>query len=205
MKKNIFLLIILFVVINPIFAQFDPFSIYDITEIPKGIANIDGEFETGYSWKDKNGINYFFTTLDGEGEYDTYSKYMYAYHYIKTDDGFKLLRKTIDFVKDCEFDVILDLYPNSIIFLDLDKDGYTEITYTYKLACTSDISPCTAKLIMLENGDKYAIRGTEALLYYGEFSTSDYKIDAAFNKAPKSFLPFAKVIWNKYCFTIKSY
>jgi hypothetical protein len=33
------------------------------------------------------------------------------------------------------------------------------VTFAYTLACRSDVSPVTFKLLMLENGRKYIVRG----------------------------------------------
>jgi hypothetical protein len=73
----------------------------------------------------------------------------------------------------------------------------------YTLGCVSDVSPLELKLMLYENGKKYALRGRtrmpERIVIGGEeFSKSNYKIDPAFEKAPQSFLEFAKKHWKMY-------
>ena len=137
---------------------------------------------------------------------------MYCYHYKKTTSGYTLLRKTLDFVKDCQSNAALDFGIISEIFItDIDKDGYVEITYVYKLACVNESCVgASLKLIMLENGEKYAIRGDEILLsncYIGfpHLNAGGYVIDPSFNKAPKSLLEFAKIIWGNYYLNLNYY
>jgi hypothetical protein len=68
-----------------------------------------------------------------------------------------------------------------------------EITFVYRLGCDGDPTPVPMKLMMLEDGDKYAIRGTTSLEMYNH--VGEMNVDASFNDAPDEFLPFAKKIW----------
>ena len=70
----------------------------------------------------------------------------------------------------------------------------------YRLGCTGDASPVPLKLMMLENSDKYAIRGTTLVdldkIYGGGGKLGGEKeVDASFKNAPKGFLDFANEQW----------
>jgi len=78
----------------------------------------------------------------------------------------------------------------------MDNNNLGEITFAYKLACISDASPLTLKLLILENGNKYIIRGTTKVDLGPEYRIESTKsIDPSFDKAPKSFLLHAKKTW----------
>ena len=52
--------------------------------------------------------------------------------------------------------------------------------------------------MLLENGEKYAIRGDEYIQeYYPESGKKEF--DAEFKKAPASFKKHASKLWDKYC------
>ena len=106
----------------------------------------------------------------------------------------RLLREITDFVKDCEFDLILGHELDAISLTDIDNDEIGEITFIYRMACTSDVSPSTQKLIMLEDGNKYALRGTTKVMGEG----GDYEAGEEFNSAPEGFLKHADELWNEH-------
>ena len=128
----------------------------------------------------------------------------------RTDDGFERSReltvthsaggkeiwKARDFVNQCEFDLTLDVLEGSIRLTDLDGDGEPEVSFVYRLACRSDVSPLDAKLLMYEGATKYALRGqTKERVGENEFAGGDFKVDPAFEQAPKQFVEFAKAQW----------
>ena len=128
----------------------------------------------------------------------------------KTDDGFERSReltvthsagskqvwKARDFVERCEFDVTLEVIEGSIRLTDLDADGEPEVSFLYRLACRSDVSPLDAKLLMYEGAAKYALRGTtKERVGENEFAGGEYKVDPSFEQAPTQFVEFAKAQW----------
>ncbi|MDJ1497770.1 hypothetical protein QNI19_32820 [Cytophagaceae bacterium DM2B3-1] len=167
-----------------------------------------GNFIQALSWEDKNGENLIILTetemKEGKEEKDGRSKELYAFHYIdKSTNTFQQLRQIYDFEKDCPFDVMVDHVAGSLSVTDLDKDGFAEITFLYTVGCRSDVSPDVLKLMMLENGEKYAIRG-RTVLYENGSPMKDYAetpakvVDASFNKAPKAFLDYANKQWEQF-------
>lgn len=112
--------------------------------------------------------------------------------------GKKEVFKARDFVRACEFDLSLDLLEGSVQLTDLDDDGEPEISFAYQLACRSDVSPLTVKLLMYEGSTKYALRGESRVrVSETEFVGGDFSADPAFDKAPKAFLEFARKRWRE--------
>jgi hypothetical protein len=163
--------------------------------------NYEGEIVHGESWEDANGKNLMIftrkeiekTSLEGPSET---SIYLYAYHYADKGDGYKQLIKIQDWEEKCDLVNHAQFRQKTINITDLNKDGKAELTFIYRLGCNGDPTPVTMKLIMLEDGEKYAIRGTTLVVLSPEYKYGgEMNIDASFNKAPKEFLDFAKKIW----------
>lgn len=92
----------------------------------------------------------------------------------------KELRLVSDGVTGCEFDVVAQFLPGSVSITDEDADGVDELTFAYDVACTSDVSPNTRKLIVLEGKDKHILRGTSQVdpgdgPVGGEFTADGFK------------------------------
>ncbi|MEL6820421.1 MAG: hypothetical protein AAFP70_01570, partial [Calditrichota bacterium] len=161
------------------------FRVMDNSSINLSESMYEGNIVYKKAWQDLNGKNIvIFTNKEHE---------LFAYHYAVKSGEVKLLRRVYDFTEaNCEFDLFADFIEKSITVTDLNNDNYGEITFAYQLACISDVSPKQLKLLMLQNGEKYIIRGqTEANLGYNEIIGGDKKIDASFEKAPPQFLEYA--------------
>jgi len=171
-----------------------------ILEIPSA-CKVEGDLVDAYSWKDLNGTNYFIRSLgkvEEGGDLDglpTASQYLYAYHYTENSKGeFELVEDIVDFVKDCEFDIIIGHELDAISLTDLDSNQVGEIAFVYRTSCTSDVSPSTQKLILLENGAKYALRGSTKVMGMG----GEFEADPSFETAPKGFQEHAESLWNDH-------
>lgn len=149
---------------------------------------------------------------------------LYAFHYIKKDTAYKLLWKTTDAEKACQFDLTAQFIKASLMITDLDNDNIAETTVQYKLVCRSDVSPAYMKLIMHEDSVKYALRGFMWVQASAEekFTVTEkdmnleklpkksdeieqlfqsygrYETEKEFKNAPPSFLEFAKKQWFKF-------
>ena len=155
---------------------------YDLSKL-----DYDGKIVNKRIWEDSNGENIaLFTRNKNE---------LFVYHYTIIADNAKLLKKIYDFEKGCEYDLFLKFIENSIKVTDLDNDNNGEITFAYQKACISDISPKGLKLIMLENGNKFIIRGTTSIDKPGIKVDGSKIVDVSFNKAPDNFLSHANKIW----------
>lgn len=202
---------------NPIFYKdSDTAEKFSITALdPQDFSTLElkGKPVNAQSWKDLNGKNLLFLTQTGiiQGKTDTcQSAELYLYHYIHEGGQFSLIRKIYDVVKDCQFDIYAGFLGSSLTITDLDNDNFAEITILYKLTCRSDVTPASMKLIMIENGDKYALRGsmlnayikhlsdTERMKEIKEYGWGKYTVDKSFKKAPIVFLEFSKKRWELF-------
>jgi hypothetical protein len=168
----------------------------------KGKFEISGTIINGMHWTDKNGDNYVVLTqtVKERTVEDIYVKTtnLFAWHYADFGTGaYREIRKIQDFTKDCEFDNMAAFLPATLSVTDLNKNGFAEVSFMYKLGCKSDVSPDILKLIMMENGEKYALRGETLILMDNTKYGGKKEIDKSFNNAPQEFLNFANELWDK--------
>jgi hypothetical protein len=123
---------------------------------------------------------------------------LFAYHYLSSKDSLHLTWKVYDFIKDCPVDLKASFIKNTFAFTDLNKDGHAEVWLMYKTVCHGDVSPSEMKIIMYENGRKYAVRGTNKMkVSEKEYDGGSHNFDAAFINAPEVFRSYAKALWQK--------
>ena len=130
------------------------------------------------------------------GEDAHYDAELYAYDYTGTGASRSLLWRTVDFQRDCRFDLYAGFLPGTTTITDLDHDGTAEVTFLYTTSCRSDVSPATRKLIMHQGATKYAVRGTTRLPR--GYGGGDMRIDPSFGRAPAALREFAVRRWNQY-------
>lgn len=179
---------------------------FDKSSLPSEI-NYTGNIVSGKRWTDKNGENILILTKtkvkekrskQNSFEEEVRECELYGYHYVSTGGSYSLLWKINDFVKDCPFDLTLDFIPGSLSITDLNDNGIAESTFLYKMACRGDVSPSDLKLIMHENDNKYALRGSMLVKVEGFTDGGNYKVDKSFDSAPDGFLDYAKSQWKEY-------
>ena len=163
------------------------FKVLDVSKYNPEKLPHQGQISFKRIWHDLNGENIVLFTLKN---YE-----LFVYHYVIKNDIVRQLRKVYDIEADCEYDLSLYFIENSIVISDLDQDNYGEITFAYRKACRSDVSSSTMKLLTLENGEKYIIRGTTKISLPGYSEESQKKIDPSFYNAPHPFLTNANRIW----------
>ena len=164
------------------------FNILDKPNYDLSKLNHEGKIVHEKFWQDSNGENIaLFTKKDREE--------LFVYHYAINSGDVKLLMKVHDSEKDCDYDLTLEFIENAIKVTDLDNNNFGEITFSYKKACISDISPMDLELIMLENGNKFTIKGTTSIDKPGIKVDGTKNIDASFKNAPDDFLSHANKIW----------
>ncbi len=183
---------------------------FDKSEMSK-LKDIEGDLLYGYKWKDKAGYNLLiftretaFEPWEGEDiEADMGNNFVYlkAYHFAGTEDNYSLIKLVQDGeLEGCgnpPFELECDFYEESISITDLDEDGYAEATFMYFVLCTSELIPVPTKLIMLENGEKYTIKGNSYIKFFD--TGGEKKVD--FANADKKLLDFANKTWEKFCMT----
>ena len=80
-------------------------------------------------------------------------------HFVTGDGTTRRVETIRDGVEDCGQDVTATFRPGSLGVTDLDHDGVGEVTFAYKLSCAGDVRPARLKLLVLEDGAKYIVRG----------------------------------------------
>lgn len=166
------------------------FKVLNTSSTALNLLKYNGKIVGKKFWKDTNGENIVLFTKQMHE--------LFVYHYSINGDDIKLLRKVYDFSeKGCEYDLFADFVSNATTVTDLDNNNLGEITFAYKLACISDLSPIGLKLLVLENGNKYIIRGNTQINMGKETIGGDKNIDPSFEKAPASFLQHANKIWER--------
>lgn len=152
--------------------------------------------EKALQFDDKNGKNYLVATIHQNRSDEWVSKAILVQHYIEKNNQFVLLRQITDNENHCEFDNDLQFLDQSLILSDLDKNNLVEITFLYKVGCRSDVSPIGLKLMVIENGNKAAIRGKT--IPQGFDFKKEKVADAAFLKLPKPIQDQANKLWDKF-------
>jgi hypothetical protein len=155
-------------------------------------------------WTDRLGENTLILTQTGAlrgkscapGQDPCSDAEVYAYHYVRRGSTVSLLWRTVDFQRGCEFDLYAGFIPESIAVTDLDADGVAESSFMYLLACRSDVSPATLKLIMHEGAQKYAARGSSRPR--GAGAGGEMRPDAALASAPRTFGEFVRAQWRRF-------
>lgn len=177
------------------------------SSVPDDLAH-EGKLVGAFRWADGNGTNtLLFASVEPSGprkegvdpKDQEPSRVLHVDHYAQTSGAApKRLRHVQDFVGDCEFDVTGTFVqvPDDLVLTDLDADGLSEVSFGYRLACRSDVSPSTLKVLLLENGDKYILRGDARVkvgpedVVGGTFTPGD-----AFPGAPAGFQAHAEKVW----------
>jgi uncharacterized membrane protein len=168
---------------------------------------IKGVLVDGKKWRDARGENIalfseqttFTKVPEAEGE-SYLSIYLHTYHFVIENNNYKLIREVKDFEKDCFFDNRARFIEESFQIFDLDGNNFGELFFMYRLGCSSDISPDPIKLMMLENGEKYAIRGT-TLVYIAPNEPEiggEKQIDPEFTKIAPQLSQKASEIWENF-------
>lgn len=198
-------------------------------DIPATIK-VKGTVQEVWKWSDNLGENILITSAiaphdeqskDGE---EGQSAEIHAFHYTKKDGDYTQVWMMHDAEKLCPVDITCDFIPGSSTITDLDKDGIAEIKVQYSVACRGDVSPATMKLIMYENGVKFALRGNMWIPYSpdSKYTVTEkdvnlesssklkdesdemlrtfgrYENEKEFAAAPPEFLTYARSEWLKY-------
>jgi hypothetical protein len=178
-----------------------PFRVQNLAlrSIPRAMPH-QGTPVVAKRWTDQLGENTLILTQTGKinrpGADSGSDAEVYAYHYVRQGGATSLLWRTVDFVRECEFDLYAGFIPESVAFTDLDADGVVESSFMYLVACRSDVSPATLKLIMHEGAQKLAARGTSRPR--GAEEGGAMQLDAAFARAPRGFGVFASEQWRRF-------
>lgn len=187
---------------------------FDKNKIPKVMQKYEGKLVNGAHWRDKNGEQWLILTETGEiqekkGKTDTSghmieepstSAEAHAYFWVKKHDSYVTYRKDQWIEKCGPFDVLAVFLKKGFTVTDVDKNGWAEITLTYKHYCKSDVSPSELTLRMIERDKLYEMYGTTELkmgLEADAFVMKATRKDGSFAKAPVAFKTHIDKIWEK--------
>ena len=208
MKKLLLLLII------PLFSFGQEIEYHKITNPSFLNGMYKGELFDAFQWNDKLGNNIFILCVETrptgevEGDIEVQRETIYAFHYIiknlgKRDIVLDLVKlwDIKDWVEFGSMDGSISFVEESIKITDLDNDNIAEVTLGYTIGGGSDCCwPDPIKLIMHEEGRKYAIRGSTALIdSSGAIKTGGEKNmygKDSFKEAPNVFTNFASDLYD---------
>jgi len=163
------------------------------TELPAGVT-VRGEFQSGVKFSDKNGTNYLL--FAGSANKKDNSLALYVEDWVVPAKGSpRNLLPVRDFVEPCPLAPSAKFHKAALAVTDLDGDGIAEVTFAYELACRSDVSPSTYKLLVLENGTKYILRGQTTVDPGDGIMGGKFTADPVEAKWPAAFLAHAKKVW----------
>ena len=180
----------------------EPQTLVRVKDLPRGVKAPKG-FESALKWTDKNGENLLILAVfktSGKNEAgEVLPRAVLTIEHLVISDGqkAKLLRSVRDGVEPCDFDLTAEFRGNPEL-TDLDADGVAEVTVAYQLSCKSDVSPDIVKLLVLQNGEKYILRGEG--LYPGDNDKmlgGKFKPDPDPAQWPKAFLDHARATWKR--------
>ncbi|MBN2891714.1 MAG: hypothetical protein JXL97_07595 [Bacteroidales bacterium] len=143
-----------------------------------------GNIVDSKKWEDKNGINLFIiadtTTNDTSINLTCYQ--IHAYHYLLKSDKFELLKDFKDFNYYYSNTSICSLCEQSLDVLDLDKNGIGEVSFVYFFQNEKqpDNIENSMTLIMIQNGKKQTIKGTN----YSKIINENIIVESSFNSYP---------------------
>lgn len=149
--------------------------------------------------------NFSFETDDTEGHkkfiVKTSSELEKSEMTIEVFNNNSIQSKIYDLIENCPVDHFVKFNSDSFEVTDLDNDGVKEFSFIYTLACKGDISNSQMKLILIEGGEKYKIRGSNLCLTNNmndiiEYNAGIADIDVNFKN--KKFLNYAIKKWNEF-------
>jgi hypothetical protein len=209
---------------------FEPVKITS-AQLPSTIR-IEGKLNEAWQWTDKMGENILVVSQVAPHDDKQKNKYgeegqtatLHAVHYKKENDKYEFVWGLNDEEKACPFDITCTFIPGSTSVTDLNKNGYAEIKLQYRMACRSDVSPASMKLMIRENGMDYGLTGNSWIAYSPDlkFDVNEnnvnleltpklkdemaeilrrmgrYESEQQFKNAPPEFLTYARSEWLKF-------
>ncbi len=175
------------------------FAVVDITgkPLPAGVNVRGGKVLRAVTFTDKNGPNYLVFSMTDTDKPRT--RVLYIDHWLSMAMGDpRPLLPARDLVEDCVMGALLGQFVDGAFGVtDLDHDGIAEVTYGYQLACRSDVSSATYKLLLVEDGVKYILRGHSRVQGDSGPTGGDFVPEPAPTSWPAGFYEHATALWNK--------
>jgi hypothetical protein len=130
---------------------------------------VPGTPVAGITWTDAGGRNLLVLSrreLEGkpgvltEPPAPTRTVRVYADHLVTKDGRTRQLREVRDGVSDCELEITAEAGDGSLRVTDADHDGLGEVSFAWRLGCHSDVSEDDFRLVLLEGGAQYLVKGS---------------------------------------------
>ncbi len=167
--------------------------------IPAAVRHrVPGAIVHAVGWTDRNGENLAVfsrreTTHRGRHGSSTSAQLTIQHFLVESEGRVKGVRSLKEAIDRCEAELLLAFRDTAYELTDLDEDGIGELTFAYTRACRKNASPPGLKLLMLEDGTKYILRGT---MRDERGRGGEHRVDPSFEQAPE-FLEHAKQVWAK--------
>jgi hypothetical protein len=138
--------------------------------------------DLAHSFQDARGYNAVIvssTHSESHGDEPTTTRRLWIEH-VRHDTAGKpvVVREMKDIVEKCWGDATLVVVDGPTV-TDLDGDSIGEITVVYRIGCRSDVSPIGLKVLMIEDGTKYAVRGETRIEIEGTTMGGTRSLDPA--------------------------
>jgi hypothetical protein len=164
-------------------------------DLPSGVT-VRGELQSGLKFTDKNGTNYLLFGRAFDKKQNSWTLYVEDW-VVPAKGAPKNLLPVRDFTEaGCPLAPSARFHDAARAVTDLDGDGIAEVTFAYELACRSDVSPSTYKLLLLEGGTKYILRGETTVDPGDGVIGGKFTADPEEAKWPAPFLAAAKRLWD---------
>ncbi len=164
----------------------------------------NGKIVYYHKWDDKNGENILILSEDineinKDDNPPSSSIKLFAYHYANSGDGFNLINRHTDNEPNCGFENRARFMEESVSVTDSDDNGYSEVTFTYRMGCSSELSPDGLHLVTMEDGESYTIVGSTRVVLDSSMPPlgNETKIGDSFNSANYRILRNALEIWEE--------
>ncbi|MFO1253172.1 MAG: hypothetical protein U1E77_19030 [Inhella sp.] len=196
------------VIIATLFLAIDAFSaevtVRDLRrgEIPSGVSVV-GELVRALTWTDSDGKRLVVFDANAREDGAGRHKDIRVVGYKLEGSVYKEEWRVRDWVRNCPVDLVAYFERDSIEVTDLDRDGLSEISFVYRTACRGGMDFIDQRLVLIEAGKKYIIRGATELKGVSEITGRDIYdgpmvVDKPFNGAPSSFLKYSIKKWNEF-------
>lgn len=155
------------------------------------IGRVDG----GVAFIDSAGVNHVVFTLDAPAKRGHIRRTTLHVKHLAEKDGIAHeVRRYIERIADCDFDVVVKPYYGEWSVSDVNNNGIGEVSFAYSADCVADISPFAHKAFITEAGEKYALRGyTLRQFPNGSSVGGSYTADTM----PPLFLEKVTQVWNR--------
>ncbi|MFO0548398.1 MAG: hypothetical protein U0271_08430 [Polyangiaceae bacterium] len=154
----------------------------------------EGSLVKGANFRDRLGDNFVLLSRRAAIAADGASVIrLRVYHYLRDGAGSRLVREVKDGDQSCAFTDVTAFAADSLRVGDLDGDGVGDFSFAYTVGCSNEPLPEPFKLLVLESGDKYILRGTTVVQGYG----GGYTPDPVSSQWPAGFFDFADKEWTR--------